>query len=241
MRILAVVNVCCLAAFAVLQLSGFRAQAVTRVDLLEANRINILGPNGRPVLVLANRDRIPGPILDGREYPRVLAEGREVLSGMIFLNEQGDEVGGLIYGGLTRDSGYSAVGHLSLDQWKQNQVVALQYVDNARTRRAGLTVWDRPTTVPLRDQFDRAERLLAATGSERDSLLRARAEARARGENGEPRLFIGSQDRTAMLQLRDTKGRVRLRLSVDSADVPRIEVLDESGKVLSTFPQGAGR
>ena len=49
-------------------------------------------------------------------------------------NDQGDEVGGPIVDGVPRDSGRRcAVGHLSVDQWKQNQVVALQYLDNGRS------------------------------------------------------------------------------------------------------------
>ena len=90
-----------------------------------------------------------------------MAEPRPHVSGMIFYNEEGDEVGGLIYNGIPRDyngiprdSGYSAVGHLSFDQWKQNQVVALQYIDNGRTRRSGLRVWDRPTDVSVARQLD---------------------------------------------------------------------------------------
>ena len=49
---------------------------------------------------------------------------------MIFFNEAGDEVGGLIYESERRDSAYRAFGHLSFDQWQQNQVVAVQYQDN---------------------------------------------------------------------------------------------------------------
>jgi hypothetical protein len=125
---------------ALFAVSGFTQQTRTKFTEIDAERINIIGTNNKPVLVLANRRLIPGPLMNGKDYPRSLADGRELLSGMIFFNEQGDEVGGLIYNGIKKDSGYSSLGHLSFDQWKQNQVVALQYLDNGTSRRAGLRV-----------------------------------------------------------------------------------------------------
>ena len=61
-----------------------------------------------------------GPSMNGKTYSRDVIDGREFMSGMIFFNELGDEVGGLIYAGIKKDSvNYSAVGHLSFDQWQQ--------------------------------------------------------------------------------------------------------------------------
>jgi hypothetical protein len=135
---------------------------------------------------------------------------------MIFFNEVGDEVGGLIYEGHQQDSSYQAFGHLSFDQWKQNQVVAVQYQDNGEARGAGLRVWDRPTEVPLEAQFALAAEMLAApAGRVRDSLNAARLQVREQVQ-GTPRLFVGSQNRKALLELRDTEGRVRIEMAVDS-------------------------
>ena len=174
--------------------------------------------------------------MNGKDYPRSLADGRDLLSGMIFFNEQGDEVGGLIFNGIKKDSGYSALGHLSFDQWKQNQVVALQYLDNGNSRRAGLRVWDRPTDVPFDKQLDRSLRLTQATGDEREAIRKEIESARSRGEFGNERLFVGSQDQTAQIQLRDKQGKLRVRLYVDDKDVARLEFLDETGKVLTSYP-----
>ena len=128
-RFLMLSNIASWGLIAVFVLTGFSSQIRTRFTEIDAERVNIVGTNGKPVMVLANRRLIPGPSMNGKEYPRSLADGRDLLSGLIFFNDQGDEVGGLIYNGIKKDSGYSAVGHLSFDQWKQNQVVALQYLD----------------------------------------------------------------------------------------------------------------
>jgi hypothetical protein len=211
-----------------------------RFEAIDVERINVVGADGRPVLVIANRRLIPGPTMNGKEYPRALADGRDLLSGMIFFNEQGDEVGGLIFNGIQKEKGYSAVGHLSFDQWKQNQVVALQYVDSGTTRRAGLAVWDRPVDVPLANQLERGERMLRATPEEKATLQRGAAEAAARGELGEQRLFVGSRDGTAQVQLNDARGLPRARLVVDSRGAAALEFLDELGKITARYPPEPG-
>ena len=64
---------------------------------------------------------------------------------------KGLRLSGYVDYGALDDKGASrltTLGHLSFDQWKQNQVVALQYSDDGRSRYAGLNVWDRPTDAP---------------------------------------------------------------------------------------------
>ena len=222
-------------------LTGFSFQSRTKFSEIDAERVNIVGTNGKPVMVLANRRLIPGPSMNGKDYPRSLADGRDLLSGLIFFNEQGDEVGGLIFNGIKKENGYSALGHLSFDQWKQNQVVALQYLDNGNSRRAGLRVGDRPTDVPFDQPLDRSLRMMQSTGSERDAIRKEIEAARARGEYGKERLFVGSQDQTAQIQLRDKQERVRVRLYVDSKDVARLEFLDESGQVVASYPSSPNK
>jgi hypothetical protein len=88
----------------------------------------------------------------------------------------------------------------------------------------------------MRLQFSAAEAMQAATGARRDTL-RARLDAARERAAGVRRLFIGSQDRTAQVVLRDTRGRVRARLLVDGTDSARLEFLDESGRVTASFPR----
>lgn len=219
-------------------LTGFipgKKKSFTEID---AERINIVGQNGKPVMVLSNKHMIPGPSMNGKDYPREIADGRELLSGIIFFNDQGDEVGGLIYNGIRKDSGYSAIGHLSFDQWKQNQVVALQYLDNSKTRRAGLRVWDRPTDVTMDKELDRLLLYRNAGNDEKlkDSLKKEFKAARERGENGVERLFIGSQDETAQVQLRDRQGKIKAKLYVDSSGVAKLQFLNDKGEVISELP-----
>jgi hypothetical protein len=231
-RTLIAMNATLLAAVFVMLLSGFGRR--TRSDpVLSVERLNIVDSTGRPVLVLANGPRLPGAAFHGKEYPQSFVD-RGRAAGMIFYNAVGDEVGGLIYDGAPRDSGYSATEHLSFDQWQQTQVVALTYSDDGKARMAGLRIWDRPAT-PLEQQFAAAERFTAATGSRRDSL-RAEMNAARNRVAGTQRVFVGSENRNASVELRDTSGHVRARLAVDSAGTAQLQFLDEQGRVTAKYP-----
>jgi hypothetical protein len=225
-------NLIMFAGLATMTVTGFGRQQPT---VLTVERLNIVDSAGRLALVLANGARLPGGTFAGKEYPQSFT-GRGKSAGMIFFNEAGDEVGGLIYEGARQDSSYRAFGHLSFDQWQQNQVVAVQYMDNGLARSAGLRVWDRPTDVPLEAQFALAERMLAAPpGPLRDSLNRERLRVRDR-VTGAPRMFVGSENRVAKVELRDGQGRVRLRMAVDSTGAAHLIFLDSAGRATATYP-----
>lgn len=50
-------------------------------DEITFKRINIVNEDGTPAVVISNRDRIPPPILDGKEFKRAVTA-----SGMITYN-----------------------------------------------------------------------------------------------------------------------------------------------------------
>jgi hypothetical protein len=155
---------------------------------------------------------------------------------MIFFNERGDEVGGLTYGGRLTDDAWQANGGITFDQFRQDQVVSLQYQDDGASRAAGVHVWDRSTEISIAEILRLVDARRTATGAARDSLERE-IEALADRGLGARRVFLGSRDRTAALQLLDPEGRTRLRLSVDSLGAARLEFLDEDGQVVDALPR----
>jgi len=217
-------------------LTAFNNQQQKKVfQEIDVERINVIGPNKKPVMVISNNKLIPGPTINGKTYPRELADGRENLNGIIFFNQYGDEVGGLLYNGFQKDSGYSALEHFSFDQWKQNQVLALQYIDNGKTKRTGLRIYDRPTNVTLDKMFDLLKKRneTARNTPAFDSLNKEINAANTRGESGAERMFIGSLDETAQIQLKDKSGKVRIKIYVDNDGEPKIEFLDAGGKIVN--------
>lgn len=224
-------------AIGVLLLGAFRPPATLRLDTLEVERIDVVNESGMPALVLAGQGRLPGPTFGGTEYPQELSGGRTVGSGMIFFNERGDEVGGLTYRGDFTEDGYRAYGGITFDQFRQDQVVSLRYGDDGRSRSAGVEVWDRSTEVAIEDLLPLLMERREATGARRDSIeARIRAAAGDEGLSAH-RVFLGSRDRAALLLLRDREGRPRIRLQVDTLDVPRLEFLDAAGEVVHAIPE----
>ena len=165
-----------------------------------------------------------------KELAKELSAGRIGSAGLIFVDAQGNEVGGLAYSAAVRPDGtYSAGSSFTFDQHNQDQVIGFQYDDSGSRRAYGLSVWDRPTKVTIAEMLD------AAKGApDREARHKQFAELlKARGDvSGSRRIFLGSENRTAALRLADAAGRERVRISVDDSSAARMEFLDESGKVI---------
>jgi hypothetical protein len=232
LRIYALVATILLSLFS---LSAFRqATQPTKLTEIDVERINVVEPDGKYRMVISNKARSIGPIAYGQPvgYPGGTRPG------IIFFNDEGTENGGLTFGGKTEDGRFQASGHLSFDQYNQDQVLYLTYNDNNGTRRMGLTVADR-ADIPITDlvaTMDSARAL--PTGPTRDSAMAAIRRMRV---NGAPlmaeRVYVGrTPTRTALLRLSDVEGRARLVLAVDSLGNPSLEFLDGQGRVVSRLP-----
>jgi hypothetical protein len=216
----------------VLLAAASRDERKAKFDEIEVGRIDVVEPDGRLALVIANAPRLPGPIVGGKEVDT----GRTG-PGMLFFNAKGDECGGLVYG--TRDLGdgrYEATSHFSFDQYANDQVLFLSYQDDGARRRAGLHVVDRPTRPNAAEVVARKDAVDRAVGEEKERLVRELRDAAVRGEFGAQRVFVGSDDRTATVGLKDPAGRDRVRISVDTAGVPRMDFLDDQGRVTYRLP-----
>lgn len=60
------------------------------LDEITVKRLNVVEESGKPRIVIANGDRMPLPVLGGREWPRSID-----LAGVVFYRENGDECGGI--------------------------------------------------------------------------------------------------------------------------------------------------
>ena len=74
-----------------LAVSAFRqAPATQNLDELTVQRLNVTDANGTRRLVIAGKDRMHPGVMDGKTINRP-----RPVAGIIFLNDEGDEVGGL--------------------------------------------------------------------------------------------------------------------------------------------------
>ena len=158
--------------------------------------------------------------------------------GVIFFNDEGNENGGLAFAGRQTATGHRANGHLTFDQFDQDETVSMSYSDVDGRTRAGLTFADR-STIPIKIFADSAMAFQALPdGPEKTRRLQQLRDSPI-GEAGKSmlRVFVGKMpDKSATLMLADPTGRPRLRLTVDSSGASGMDFLDDSGRVVRHYP-----
>ena len=227
MRGLALVNAL---AFAFLASAALRQRGASQTfEEITVQRLNVVDANGTLRLVASNKDRMHPGVLDG-----VTINRPRPVAGLIFFNDEGDEVGGLTITGQERDGQRRANALLAFDQFKQDQTVAISYSETNGQRTAGLQVWDRSDR-PLSELITKLNAANAMTdAAARDAAIAA---ARAAAPPGPRRVFVGkTQERAAVVSLADANGKPRLNLKVEADGTASIEFLDADGKVVQRVP-----
>lgn len=214
-----------------LALAAFaKASDHVRFKEIDVERINVVEPDGTLRLTISDAARSPGWVFHGKPYP-----GRPKSAGMIFFNDEGEEDGGIGFGGRKVNGQIEAGGSIAFDRYDQDEAVTLQYEEARGRRQQGLLVTDR-ADLPLVDLLARRDSIMKMpAGPARDTVLRAFAE-----NDGQPlaarRLFAGRDpSRSAVVSLGDPMGRPRLRLVVDSIGTASIQFLDTLGQVTRTI------
>lgn len=196
---------------------------------IDVERINVVNPNGKVEMVLANRTRLPKAIINGKE----VAEERHK-PGFIFYNEVGDESGGLIFDGKLDAKGNASAGmHFSMDRFGGDQQLALGHYENGGSMETGLNVYDRGLAKDYESLFDAF--MKASAGPEKEALKKKWIEA---GGAQTTRLFVGkTRGRSAAVILADSKGNARIMMLVTPEGQPMLNFLDDKGKVIQSLPQ----
>jgi hypothetical protein len=219
-----------------LALTGFRltSRAPERFTEIDVERINLIEKDGTRRLIISNRERSPAVYTHGDTLGQA---GRR--AGLIFYNDSATEVGGLVFGGYRESSGKVHQGlSLTFDQYDQDQVIALQHIDEDGSRYHGLTVNDRPGPA-LVDILARQRHIDSMPpGPQQDSARSAWLAWQGGMAYAAQRLFVGRRrDRSAVINLGDPMGRTRLRLIVDSVGSAQIQFLDTTGHIQSILPK----
>lgn len=126
-----------------------QASAVQSFDEINVKRINIVENNGKTRLVLASSDRMPNPVVDGRELIRTVK-----LAGILFCKADGTECGGV---GV--HSGRKTEQAMCLFDYKKNEAIGFQKYESkdGKNFNARFVLLDRPPLeLPLEKRMKRS-------------------------------------------------------------------------------------
>lgn len=217
---------------AIFLLTAFSAQNdKKKFAEIDVERINIVEKDGKLKMVIANKARQHPGIMDGKYYKE--REGQRA-AGMIFFSEKGDEIGGLIFDG---DTGKGQFGSLTFDRFRSDQTIQFLHGEDAEGKYfAGLRMNDQ--NMPLNDFIAKTEEInKLPTKAARDAAYQ---EMRDKGQLMTSRLVLGrDRDKSSFIELKDAKGKSRIKVSVEADGNPKLNFLDESGKVVYSLPDDA--
>jgi hypothetical protein len=226
-RFLAIYSGVLTIAFALVVLCGAAMVRNPTYGIITARRINIVEPDGTVRLTLSNRADFPGAWNRRKEYPR---PDRTEAAGLLFMSEEGTEQGGLIWGaGQLPDGTIESHGHLSLDQYEENQVFAIDAGQEGNRKFSQITIAEQGD-YSIADKRKANEDIHRLPAKQQDQ---AWSRFFSTHKHDVKRLVMGrSPDGSVGFNLSDANGKVRITLMVQADGKPSLNFLDESGKVV---------
>jgi hypothetical protein len=229
-KFLSVYSVVLTVTFTIVVLGAASSVRNQKFGIITARRINIVEPDGTVRLTISNRADFPGAWNRKKEYPR---PDRREAAGMLFMSEEGTEQGGFIWGASQLPDGtIQNHGHLSLDQYEENQIFAID---------AGQEGNDKFSYITIADQGDFSIEEKRKANEEIDKLPPDKQDPAwdrffASHRHDVQRLALGrSRDGSVGLKLRDGAGRVRIVLAVQADGEPMLQFLNDQGAVIREF------
>lgn len=221
---------------AVVLLAAFaRPSGKLRLDELDVQRINVVEPDGTLRMVISDKTHSPGIYIKGKEYPH---PDRKT-AGILFFNDEGTENGGLTFGGYKdKDGTPVSYGHLSFDQYMQDQTLVFDASQHGGQYTKGLSIVDRPD-YPITELLPLGESLKGMQPAEREAALKKFASTHAMPVE---RLYLGRRkDDDVGITLKDKAGHARLVMRVNADGSPVLQFLDADGKVVSQLPEAGSQ
>lgn len=215
--------------FSTILLSSFTSENNQKFKEIDVERINIIEKDGSLKMVISNQERqhpgISNGVLIKRENPRP--------PGLLFFNQIGDEMGGLVYG---ENGDNSHWGGLTFDKFGGDQTMGFRYLESNNGKySSGLQMWQQPNISGelMNAKIDSVRRI-----ENKEQRMQAWDALRANGELTTDRLFLGkNRDDYAVLVMQDISGKPRIQMYVTPEGKAKLEFLDDAGEVIQAFPE----
>jgi hypothetical protein len=208
-------------------LTAFDKKTSNKFEEIDVKRLNLVEEDGRLSMVIANKKRLPDAITNGQ----ILKDSKgERGPGMLIYNEDGDECGGYTFGKWG--------AHFSMDQYKQDQAVYMQVINGNNgqpPRTAGFWVNPQAASLPIDIIVKKLDSINAISDKSEKEKVRT---AFLQGLDKYNKAFMGrTRDDNTGLFLFDKDFKTRFRAYVDTSGNPKLELLDNKGKVIYSLPQ----
>jgi hypothetical protein len=230
-----------LTVFAGLSRSGFTLRPVSAAernatyDQITVHRINIVEPDGTPRLIIADKAEFPGSYFKAKEQPR---PDRSDGAGMLFMNDEGTENGGLMFGGYqSADGKFHSFGHLSFDEYEQDQTLSLDTSQDGDDHETGYQINDNGPTLLTPEVTAAFQKLRAMPNGPEKNKARAAFAAKYSIRERTRAGFARLPDKSSEFSLCDPDGHIRIQLRVAADGTPTMQFLDASGKVTHQWPE----
>ncbi|MDQ3747888.1 MAG: hypothetical protein M3367_02565 [Acidobacteriota bacterium] len=215
---------------AVFFLSAFTIQnKKQKFEEIDVERINIVEKDGKLRMVISNQERQHPGIVNGK----IIKRNAPRPPGMIFFNHLGDEMGGFIFG---ENGGNGHFGSLTFDKVRNDQTIGFRHLESDNgTYQTGLEMWQQPNLPSdvAAAKYEAANKIADETA--RKAAIQAMIDNNELATN---RLFLGKRrDNSTLLLMSDIKGKPRIRMMVATDGTPKLDFLDEAGKVIYSLPE----
>lgn len=214
--------------FAIFLLSAFAVVSKKKFEEIDVERINVVEKDGKLKMVISNKERQHPGIVDGNYFKD--REGKRD-SGILFFNEKGDEMGGLTFRG---NNGEGQSGVLAFDKFRGDQTIQFAHQEDKNGNYfAGLKFNDQ--NMLLSEYSARMEEINKLTNPQ--EAYKASMELRSGDKATVSRMIIGkSKDKSSVIEMNDGKGKPRIKISVANDGTPKLDFLDDKGKVTYSLP-----
>jgi hypothetical protein len=222
---------CVVLTAALLALTAFTIHSMRnpRFGIVTARRINIVEPDGVVRLTLSNRADFPAGWMRGKEYPR---PDRTEAAGMLLMNDEGTEQGGLIWGaGQQPDGTVQSHAHLSFDQYEENQIFALDAGREGQDKFSEMVISDQGD-YPVEQKRKAYDRIMKLPVDQQDAEWNRFFAAHPAYDT--QRMVMGrGRDGSVGIDLKDKNGKLRIRLRVEPDGNPLFQFFDAAGNPVS--------
>lgn len=215
--------------FSFLLLSAFKTKNKKKFEEIDVERINIVEKDGSLKMVISNQERQHPGIANGKIIKRETSRP----PGMLFFNQIGDEMGGLVFGENGENSHW---GGFTFDKFGGDQTMGFRYLEsNNGQYSSGLQMWQQPN-IPGEVMNAKIDSVRKIESAEQRKL--AWQKLKENGELTTDRLFLGkNRDDYTVLVMQDITGKPKIQMYVTPEGDAKLEFLNNKGEVIHSIPE----